>query len=215
MAGSEDTPSVPVLAYLYADRLVPKVSFRTEGTHVPCTDHRVTTEGLAVILLACACWSLRRQGLIQVEVVGNGKGRRVPHRNDVRVLLLERRDRPGLEGAVVASLTEEGTIREVISRWSAPGSTNPWHDVVEETIKEAITEGVIREVVVTGGVLTRFLRGEKELEPDCGRIAALKEQFDAFEAAWREFQTREKLLHDSLRGECKRALIACTECWIP
>lgn len=215
MPAWDDKPSVPAIVYLYADRLVHKVSGLAEGTHVPCTDSRVQTHDLAVLLFATAYWSLRRQGVIDMEIVVNRKAPRVFPRTEIRVVLLERQDRPGLEGAIIANLEGEGTIRDTTLRWSRSRSINPWNDVIDVTIKEAITEGFIREAEVDGGILTRLWRGEKELEPICGRIATLKKRFDALAPSWREFRTRERSLHDQLYDQCRKSLMASADCWIP
>jgi hypothetical protein len=37
----EGTPSVPVIFYLFADRIVPKHPLLVEGTSIPCTEVRV------------------------------------------------------------------------------------------------------------------------------------------------------------------------------
>lgn len=213
MQASVGKPSVPVIVYLYAHRLVPRESLPIGGTEVPCTDMRVQSNALAVLLFATSFWSLRRQGLIDMELVQSRRGSIFPQ-IDVRVRLSDHRDRSGLEGALITNLEDDGTVREVISRWARYGSTNPWRDVISGIVKEAVAEEFIREAQVSRGVIARLLGGGRELEPDCGRITALEEKFDAFASSWQEFQGREKLLHDRLCGQCKKSLMACAEYWI-
>jgi hypothetical protein len=50
----EEEPSVPVLVYLCADRLVTKQPYLVEGTCVPCSKARVQRAELAVQLLSSA-----------------------------------------------------------------------------------------------------------------------------------------------------------------
>ena len=209
----EGTPSVPVIFYLFADRIVPKHPKLVEGTSIPCTEARVQTGALAVRLLASAFWSLRQQGVIEIEVAESRPARRMLRRPDVRVSPLKRAERPGLEGTVLASLEDRETVHDVICRWSELGSTDPWHDVVAEVVGEAVANGLIREVEGTGGVLTKLLGDSVGLEPVCGRIAALEGRFQQLDSSWLEFRGREKALHDGLTGQCKRSLAACTERW--
>jgi hypothetical protein len=209
----EGTPSVPVIFYLFADRIVPKHPMLVEGTSIPCTEVRVQKGALAVRLLSSAFWSLRQQGVIEIEVAESSPARRMLRRPDVGVFLLKRAERPGLEGTVLASLEDRETVHDVICRWSELGSTDPWHDVIAEVVSEAVANGLIREVEASGGVLTKLLGDSVGLEPVCGRIAALEGRFQELDSSWLEFQGREKALHDGLTGQCKRSLVACTERW--
>jgi hypothetical protein len=209
----EGTPSVPVIFYLFADRIVPKHPMLVEGTSIPCTEVRVQKGALAVRLLSSVFWSLRQQGVIEIEVAESPPARRMLRRPDVRVSPLKRAERQGLEGTVLASLEERETVHDVICRWSELGSTDPWHDVIAEVVSEAVANGLIREVEGSGGVLTKLLGDSVGLEPVCGRIAALEGRFQQLDSSWLEFQGREKALHDGLTGQCKRSLVACTERW--
>lgn len=83
MQASEAKPSVPVIAYLYAHRLIPKDSIPIWGTRVPCTDIRVRTDGLAILLFATAFWNLRQQGLIDMAVLQSPRARGFFSRTEV------------------------------------------------------------------------------------------------------------------------------------
>jgi hypothetical protein len=215
LAAWEDKLSMPLLVYLHADRLIPRASVLTGGTHIPCTDLHVQTEVLAVVLFASACWNLRRKGLIDLDVVHDAKAKSALAHADLRVVLLNRSERPGLEGTIAANVEDGATIRETILRWSGSRSTNPWHDAIGETIQEARGEGLLVEAEITGGVVSRLLRRESELQPVCEKITALEGRFDVFASSWREFQTHERPLHDLLYAQCKNSLMACAECWVP
>jgi hypothetical protein len=209
----EGQPSVPVIVYLYADRFVTKHPVLIEGISIPCSKVRVQRGELAVRLLSSAFWSLRQQGLIQMELAESRSARRIFRRPEVRLVPLKRVERPGLEGAVIANLEDKDTAHDVICRWSDLGSMDPWHDVIAEVVKEAVAIGLIREVEVAGGMLTKLLGDSMGLEPDCDRIAAFRNRFEELASSWREFQGREKPLHDGLTAQCKRSLAACTERW--
>ena len=209
----EEKQSVPVIVYLCADKFVTKHAVFFEGTSVPCSKVSVPRAELAVQLLSSAFWSLRQQGLIHMEVVESGTSRRIFRHPEVRLGSSRRVELPGLEGALISNLEDGETVHDVICRWSKVGSTDPWHDVVAECVKEAVALGLIREVDVAGRGLTKFLGHQVGLEPDCGRIEALHSRAQELASAWREFQRREKPLHDGLTGQCKRALEACTERW--
>jgi hypothetical protein len=209
----ESTPSVPVIFYLFADRIVPKHAPLVEGTSVPCTEVRVQKGALAVRLLSSAFWSLRQQGVIEIEVAESRPARRMLRRPDLRASPLRRVERPGLEGAVLAALKDREMVHDVICRWSEVGSTDPWHDVLAEVVREAVANGLIREVEPAGGVLTKLLGDSVGLEPVCRRIAGLEPRFQQLNSSWLEFQGREKALHDGLTGQCKKSLVACTERW--
>jgi hypothetical protein len=204
---------VPMIFYLFGDRIVPKHPLLVEGTSIPCTEVKVQKGSLAVRLLSSAFWSLRQQGVIQIEVAENRPASRMLRRPDVRVSPLKRVERPGLEGTVLASLEDRETVHDVICRWSERGSTDPWHDVIAEVVREAVANRLIREVEPAGGVLTKLLGDSVGLEPICDRIAALEGRFQELNSSWVEFQGREKALHDGLTGQCKRSLVACTERW--
>jgi hypothetical protein len=85
--------------------------------------------------------------------------------------------------------------------------------VIAEVVREAVANGLIREVEAAGGVLTKLLGDSVGLEPVCGRIAALEGRFQELDSSWLEFRGREKGLHDGLTGQCKMSLVACTERW--
>ena len=212
-AASEGTPSAPLIFYLFADRIVPKHPMLVEGTSIPCTEVRVQKGALAVRLLASAFWSLRQQGVVEIEVAESPQARTMLRRPHVRIAPVERVERPGLEGAVLASLEGRETVHDVICRWAEVGSTDPWHDVIAEVVREAVANGLIREVEAAGGVLTKLLGDSVGLEPACDRIAALESRFQQLDSSWVEFQRREKVLHDGLAGQCKSSLVACTERW--
>jgi hypothetical protein len=209
----ESTPSVPAIFYLFADRIVPKHAPLVDGTSVPCTEVRVQKGALAVRLLSSAFWSLRQQGVIEIEVAESRPSRRMVRRPELRVAPLKRVERPGLEGAVLAGLEDRETVHDVICRWSEAGSTDPWHDVLAEVVREAVANGLILEVEPAGGVLTKLLGDSVGLEPVCDRIAELEPRFQRVNSSWLEFQGREKALHDGLTGQCKKSLVACTERW--
>jgi hypothetical protein len=212
-ADAVDEPSVPVIVYLCADKFVTKHPVLFEGTSVPCSKVRVQRGELAVQLLSSAFWSLRQQGLVHLELVESGTSRRIFRRPEVRLGSSRRVERPGLEGALISNLNDGETVHDVICRWSKLGSTDPWHDVIAECVKEAVAVGLIREVDVAGSGLTKFFGHQVGLEPDCGRITALYDRSHELASAWREFQKGEKPLHDGLTGQCKRSLEACTERW--
>jgi hypothetical protein len=73
----EGTLSVPVVFYLFADRIVPKHPMLVEGTSIPCTEAKVQKGALAVRLLSSAFWSLRQQGVIEIEVAKSPPARRM------------------------------------------------------------------------------------------------------------------------------------------
>jgi hypothetical protein len=208
-------PSVPLVAYLFATRLLPERHRTPHGTHIPCTHEWVPTQPLAVLLFASAFWSLRNRGLIAMEVDGNSSNGLIAHHQDVSVRRLASESRPGLEGAVMDHLEDEGTLCDVVCRWSGDGSTDPWHDTVHEEVAEALEWGYLREVPNNGGVIARFLWRESELEPNCGRIRSLEAEFGHFSTEWSRFRDREAPLHDRLNAECMRSLRACTEAWYP
>jgi hypothetical protein len=184
-----------------------------EGTSIPCTEVRVQKGALAVRLLSSAFWSLRQQGVIEIEVAESPPARRMLRRADVGVSLLKRAERPGLEGTVLASLEDRETVHDVIRRWSELGSTDPWHDVIAEVVGEAVANGLIREVEASGGVLTKLLGDSVGLEPVCGRIAALEGRFQELDSSWLEFQGRERPCTTDSPGSAKRSPVACTERW--
>jgi hypothetical protein len=210
---AEVEPSVPLVVYFFADRLLPPRK-GANGMHLPCSAESVQTQSLAVLLLSVAFWSLREQDLVELHLVHHSTTRWPVHHHDVNLKRLDRDSRPGLEGALLENLEDETTLCDVVSKWSTRHSNNPWHEVIEEEVAEAAAAGYLRSTSADG-VLTRLLGSGTELESDCTRIAGLDGDFLRFQVSWSDFQENEPLLHDHLRSECKRALLTCTECWYP
>jgi hypothetical protein len=206
-------PTVPLIVYLHADRLIPKRPHLGNGTHIPCSDHVVETQALATLLFASAFWSLRQAGLLAIEIVDDANGRS-PH-TEVMLTSVGRYERPGLEGAVMADLEGPETLSEVVFRWSAQHSTDPWHDGVAEVVAEATAAGYLREVPSGGGLLARWLPGRSSLEPDCERIRDLGGRYESFAREWGGFEVEESALHGALVEQCRKALIASSERWYP
>jgi hypothetical protein len=209
-------PTVAALIYLHADRLITNHGFLRGCSPVPCSDNKVPTEDLVVLLFASALWSLRRQGLVALDAVpaeGNGGLLHAHHLGSVVVTPLASAERSGLEGAILRNLQGSEPITEVICRWSEPLSADPWHDVLEAAIDEAIDAGYLASVTPNGGAIARLLRGDRELTADCGRIESSQGAFEELAGAWRRFQADESELYHELSAECRRALVACTERW--
>lgn len=202
----DNEPTIPLIVYLHADRLIPKHSHLSDGTHVPCSGHVVDTEALATLLFESAFWSLRRAGLLAMEIVGP---------DEVRLTRLGEGGRPGFEGAIMSNIEGEDLLSEVVFRWSAVHSTDPWHDGVHEVMAEAVAAGYLREVPTTGGVLARLFSGGSALEPDCARIGDLKDRYDSFARAWERFRAEESTVHETLNEQCRQSLLASSERWYP
>jgi hypothetical protein len=212
---SDHKPTVPLIVYLHADRLIPGHSRLSNHTRVPCTGEVVETDALATLLLASAVWSLSLQGLIVVEIFETSGAGWTYSRKDVELQEVKHEERPGLEGAILNNLRGEEILPAVVDKWSAERSTDPWHDCVREVLPEAVAAGYVREVQANGRMLARFLGGGAEFEPDCGRIASLQSRFDWFARAWKQFRDEESLLHERLLEQCRRSLLGATECWYP
>jgi hypothetical protein len=206
----DSEPTVPLIVYLFADRLIPKQSHLSDGTHVPCSGHVVETQALATLLFATGFWGLREAGLLAMEVADIGNGHR-----EVRLKQLEESARPGLEGAILSNLGGQDALSEVVLRWSASRSTDPWHDGVREVVAEGVGAGFLHEVPPHGGVLARWFSGGSALEPDCVRIAGLMDRYESFTRSWGRFKSEESALHEALSEECRRALLASSERWYP
>ena len=212
---SDVQPSVPLIAYLFADRLLPPRTGRSHGIHVPCTNEHVQLESLAILLFSAAFWSLREQGLIALHVVEHPSARWPVHHSDVSLERLDGATRPGLEGAVMENLGGEATLCDVVYGWSSQHTNNPWHDVIQEVVDEALIAGYLHSASENTGVLGRLLGHGTELESDCSKIADVEEDFSRFHELWRDFRANESPLCEHLTSECKRALLTCTERWYP
>lgn len=211
---SDVEPSVPLIAYLFADRLLPPRR-NSHGTHVPCSTQCVHTQSLAVLLFSAAFWSLREQTLIGLNIVEHPSRRWPLHHHDVELKTLDRATRPGLEGAVMDNLEDETTLCDVVCRWSSKHSNNPWHDVIEEETAEALAAGYLKPASENTGVLARLIGHGNELESDCSRIAGLEREFSRFHESWTDFQEDEAPIYEHLTAACKKALLTCTELWYP
>ena len=211
---SKVEPSVPLIVYLFADRLLPSRT-RPHGMHVPCSNGYVQMQPLAILLFSAAFWSLREQSLVALHLIESPSSRWPLHHSEMNLKMLEGASRPGLEGAVLANLEGEATLCDVVCRWSSQHSNNPWHDVIEEEVAEAVTAGYLRPAPENNGVLARVLGHGLDYESDCSSIEGLEGEFSRFQETWSDFQENEAPVYEQLASECKKALLTCTECWYP
>lgn len=211
-------PSVSVLMYLFADRLIPEKKFRTVGTPVPCKEVQVQLQELAAGLFAVSLWSMREQGIIGLETF-QARKMLVMSTTRVRVtrLRLDQSRCFGLEEEILKTLESSGEdhIHSLIRRWYGKDSKSPHLDVLQVVVREAVALGYIdrTETDKGRGAITGFFLGKTEVkfEPHCEKISTLEDAFDGFAARWAEFRSFETDLYGALMDQCKGAIASRME----
>lgn len=201
-------PTIATLIYLFADRVVPRTGTLSRGTLVPCSEVEVRTDELATLLWASAFWNLREQSFVGLELFH--RRRLISNQTQIRVIRMRQGHRPGLEGAILDLLGEEGTVLDVICRWFDGDFRAPWNVVVKQPVEEAIAGRFIDAPEVPHESAPDSPPDEG-LRPKCGKIAGLRAEFDDFFSTWEEFRATEPMLHDHLVNQCARAIGTCTE----
>jgi hypothetical protein len=175
------TPSPSLLLFLFADRVLPAGA----GFHVPCSQTKVSFADLIGEVWACAFWNLNRQGLIGLEP------------EDLVVHCCNSADRPGLEGAILATLQKR--------RWWG----SPWTvgDIARRKenwpVRVLCREGAEHGCFRMGSL---FGEGRKEwdgLEPICGEIKKLRPFLTETRPRWEHFRELEPELYARLRDACR------------
>ena len=169
---------------------------------------------LAQTLLAVAAWTLREQGTIDLAPLAH------PRPVDGRLGFNRKRayaDQPGLEGALLRSMTGKGkktpgisivalftiglpvgfqtearkdSLRHAIE--TGPWQTRrPHRAVLEHCRREARSAGAIRRL--GGGARA-------------DRVSELELAFSELQSRWRVFATREQTLHAALMDDCAAGL---------
>jgi hypothetical protein len=206
------TPST--LIYLFADKIVDQVvtaSWLRKCTRVPCRHAQVRTDKLACLLLASALWALREDGLIGLALATRKKW--MFDRTQVEVIRLKQADRSGLEGLLVGRLVlESEDLDGVICRAFAESIVDPWDDVVQEAVRDAVASGYIEEVSDPNDVAENDpAEWQRGLRSKCQEIATLENEFARFHASWGRFRSSEPDLFEHLLHRCGNALLSCRE----
>lgn len=196
---SGPVPSPSALIYVFADRLAPP----------PAGD-----AALAPTLLAVAAWTLREQGTIDLAPLAH------PRPVDGRLGFNRRRAyaaQPGLEGALLSSMTGKGKKTPGISLLALftiglpmgfetearkdslrhAIETGPWQTrrphraVIEHCRREGRRAGAIRRL--GGGARA-------------DRVSELELQFSELHSRWRRFEAQDPALHVALMDDCRAGL---------
>jgi hypothetical protein len=197
MSNAVPTPSALMLAF--ADRLTP----------APAGDL-----ALAQLLMAVAAWTLREQGTVELAPLPH------PRPVDGRLGFNRRRayvEQPGLEGALLLSMTRKGKRTPGISIWvlftiGLPGGFET--EARPDSLRHAIETGpwqarrphravisVCRRELRSAGAIRRIGRG---LRAD--RVSELELPFSELNSRWRRFEAQEPELYAALTSDCAAGL---------
>ena len=202
------------LIYLFADKFMDRVvtaSWLRKSTQVPCKDAHVQTDKLACLLLASSFWALREDGMIALALVK--KKRWMFDRLHVEAIRLKQTDCSGLEGLLAGSvLLESQDVDDVICRAFAESLVDPWADVVQEAVKDAIVSGYVEERPAADvGVQADSEQSPRGLRPKCDEIRNLEDKCENLMSSWQRFRSREQDLYEQLLHRCGNALLSCRE----
>lgn len=169
---------------------------------------------LAQLLMAVAAWTLREQGTVELAPLAH------PRPVDGRLGFNRRRayvEQPGLEGALLLSMTGKGKRTRGISIWvlftiGLPGGFET--DARPDSLRHAIETGpwqarrphravisVCRRELRSGGAIRRIGGG---LRAD--RVSELELPFSELNSRWRRFEAQEPELYAALTSDCAAGL---------
>ena len=190
---SEPVSSPSALIYAFADRVNPAPTGDAE---------------LAALLLAVAAWGLREQGTIALAPLAH------PRPADGRLGFNRLRayaDQPGLEGALLHSMTGKGKRAPGVSILGLLTTALPMGFQTEarpNSLRHAIETGpwrgsgaviaLCRREARRTGVVGRFGRGE----PDSGHEL----RFSQLRSSWNHFASMQPELYASLMSDCAAGL---------
>lgn len=204
-------PSSDMLLYLFSDKLVPPANLLTGSVSaagkVPCRDVKVNVQQRAILLFAAAFWSLEEQGLVRLEVVHKKSFGLFPSTR-VQVTQVQQAQRPGLEGAILRSLSWRGedSASGVIVRWFDQDVSSPYTDVIDASLNDVIAYGYITAGSSQPGQPSERLMGLHQLQPNCAQIASLETMAEEVVAGFKDFQARRPELYEALVKQCKSGI---------
>jgi hypothetical protein len=196
---NNEIPTPSALMSAFADRLSP----------APADDF-----ALAQLLMAVAAWTLREQGTVELAPLPH------PRPVDGRLGFNRRRayvEQPGLEGALLLSMTGKGKRTPGISivalfTIGLPGGfqtearpdglrhaieTGPWRTRRPHRAVIGVCRGELRRA----GAIRRIRGG---LSTD--RVSELDYPFSELNSRWRRFETQEPELYAALMSDCAAGL---------
>jgi hypothetical protein len=169
---------------------------------------------LAQLLMAVATWALQEQGTIDLAPLAH------PRPVDGRLSFNRRRayaEQPGLEGALLRSMTGKGKESRGISLWALFTIGLPVGFETEarpDSLRHAIESGpwqtrrphravihYCRSGARSAGAIRRIGRG---LRAD--RLSELQIRFAELQSHWRHFEANESELHAALMDDCAAGL---------
>jgi hypothetical protein len=116
----------------------------------------------------------------------------------------------GLEGDLLASLSgdQDGDHVQAVIERLLPMSGDPWADVIARIEEEMLEQGHFLEG--DRKKVAKFFLGKK-LEPDCQRIATLKEQVGSVRKMVDGFRQKDGALYEQLLKDVRQGIKARQE----
>jgi hypothetical protein len=198
-----------IIIYAYADAFVE--TRNRGGVDVPCRDVKVKKRDLAATAVTAAFIALAERAHLRLTL---GKRRALLGLRKRPTVLVEPLGDAGLvgglEGDLLASLSgdQDGDhVRAVIERL-LPMSGDPWADVIARIEEEMLEQGHFLEG--DRKKVAKFFLGKK-LEPDCQRIATLKEQVGSVRKMVDGFRQKDGALYEQLLKDVRQGIKARQE----
>ncbi len=194
------------IVYAYADEFLEP---RKRGVELPCREVRVKKQDLATTAMTAAFIELAEAGHARLNVGTHGALLGLRKHTAVFVERLGGgASIGGLEGGLLASLSdnaEENSVRDIVERF-LPTTGDPWRDVISR-----IQEGMLKEGYFLEGErkkrIARFFLGKK-LNPDCQRIASLREQVTSVRDMVDKFRETNETLYEQLIRDVRQGIRA-------
>ena len=200
------TPSTGTLLFLYGERVAPPAGV-LGGTVVPYHGVKVSTEDLAVTVLAASIWGLRQAGLLQLQEVTQKALGMIKQQHVQLTMVGSPALRTGYDDLVLRGVASGATTaHDVVYRWFGGDVVDPAGQVLGVANDEMVTLGLAAAVDAGRGAIGGWLRGNTRIEPDRDRIAALWPAFEQAAAGWQYFRQSEPALAETLLDSCRKAL---------
>jgi hypothetical protein len=204
-AETTTTASGSTLAYLFADRFVPKLEPGKDGMTAFGTGEVVASGELAASLTAIALWQLREQGAVTLESY-HAKKLGFISTSGVRIRFVQSVPATGVEKRVLELLEKSKKAREGqqtaydVANLLCRDGGEARAALIRHAVDDAVQMGYVDRVQQDTGMLGKIRGKGTALQPHAERIQALDSAATSLAAKWQDFCQNEEELAGLLRS---------------